>query len=205
MVPDQLISLSYTQLIEPDSTSYKLIIEIGFESEPLGNIIALIPTMILEGKSKTKIIEKIQNLVKIDPYPITIGPMGTMYVENLNREISLNPLQKLLYIFYLLHPNGIRRNELMDHKNCLAQIYGRLSNSSSPDKIQESISLLIDPFHNSFNEKRSKINSTLKEVIPKRIVDLYLIQGTAANPYFISLPREKVNSLYRWKELSTTL
>jgi hypothetical protein len=54
-------------------------------------------------------------------------------------EIEMTPLPKRLFFFMLKYPNGVMLKELYKHKQELLYIYGRISNRTDLDQMQNSI------------------------------------------------------------------
>ena len=74
-------------------------------------------------------------------------------------EINMPTLSKVVYFFYLRHPEGVLFKELVDHRAELLMIYYRLSNREDIGKLEHSIDELVDSTRNSINEKCSRIRS----------------------------------------------
>ena len=89
----------------------------------------------------------------------------------------MTPLPKTLFLFYLRHPEGVAFKFLSDHREELEQIYSKITNSSNPEKIQNSITSLVDPTSNSINENCSRVKEAFVCLMDKSIADCYLIKG----------------------------
>ena len=76
-----------------------------------------------------------------------------------NMEIAMPTLSKVVFFFYLRHPEGLRFKELIDYKDELLYIYYRISNRGEVEKMEQSIDELVDSTRNSINEKCSRIRS----------------------------------------------
>jgi hypothetical protein len=109
-----------------------------------------------------------------------------------NIEIEMTPLPKTLFLFMLKYPNGIMLKELYKHKQELLYIYGRISNRSDLDQMQNSINDMTNATSNSVNEKCSRIKEAFVSKIDERIASSYFITGERQEPKRISLDRSLV-------------
>lgn len=109
-----------------------------------------------------------------------------------NMEIEMTPLPKTLFLFMLKYPNGIMLKELYKHKQELLYIYGRISNRSDLDQMQNSINDMTNATSNSVNEKCSRIKEAFVSKIDERIASSYFITGERQEPKRISLDRSLV-------------
>jgi hypothetical protein len=109
-----------------------------------------------------------------------------------NMEIEMTPLPKTLFLFMLKYPNGIMLKELYKHKQELLYIYGRISNRSDLDQMQNSINDMTNATSNSVNEKCSRIKEAFVSKIDERIASSYFITGERQEPKSISLDRSLV-------------
>lgn len=107
-------------------------------------------------------------------------------------EIQLEPLMKTLYVFYLKHPEGVRRNDIQDHQEELQQIYTQITNKSDLDKVKQSIASLTDISGKSFDEKISKIKKYLIDLLGEKLADNYVVFKSASEEYRIKLNPIKI-------------
>lgn len=110
-------------------------------------------------------------------------------------EIELGPLPKTVFLFYLLHPEGVEFKCLQDHAKELREIYGHLSVNDNPSKMDKSIEALVNPLKNSINEKCAAIKSAFMEKICLEVAQNYYVQGPQGGLKRISLDR----SLVEWE------
>lgn len=118
---------------------------------------------------------------------LTVNGDFKIFLSDYNEvEIKLFPLSKVLYILFLLHPEGIVLKNIAEYRNELIAIYGYVKPGRDDEKAKESIDVLIDPFSNSLSENISKINRTIKTVILNpEISKNYTISGTRGGAYRI--------------------
>ena len=109
-----------------------------------------------------------------------------------NLEIKLTRLEMTLYVFYLLHSEGLRLNELSDHKNELLSLYRRFSVHDDDKEIRKRIASLVDPFSNSFSEKKSALNRKLRTLLGEELGSHYTIKGEPGSAFCIGLAPEYI-------------
>jgi hypothetical protein len=109
-----------------------------------------------------------------------------------NMEIEMTPLPKTLFFFMLKYPNGVMLKELYKHKQELLYIYGRISNRTDLDQMQNSIKDMTNATSNSINEKCSRIKEAFVSKIDDRIASSYYITGERQEPKRITLERSLV-------------
>jgi hypothetical protein len=108
-------------------------------------------------------------------------------------QLSLNPLEKTVYLFFLNHPEGVELNFVQDYRAELETIYSGLSNSDNRALIQSRIDDLVNhPLSNSLSEKISRIKRKLIELLGESIASYFIISGENASPKKILLERSKI-------------
>jgi len=107
-------------------------------------------------------------------------------------EVKLNPKEKAMYMLYLSHPEGISRSHLSDFKDELRSYYGRCSNLSSIESIEEAIEKMIDVTDNNMNEIMSRIRYKFRKLLgPYQSAD-YMINSTPEMIHTVNLDRALV-------------
>ncbi len=172
-----LCAVCHTKLLEERVD--ERIIEQGFE--------------IFEGIRKQFLFR--QGLQKsVRPGKIELNAQRKLFLNDLgNLELKLYPLDKVLYVFYLNHLEGIRLNELSDHKQELLALYRKFSNADSDDAIKLKIDDLINPFSGSFSQKKSRINKTINNLLGPNLARYYCIAGEPGERFKINLPADLIN------------
>jgi hypothetical protein len=109
-----------------------------------------------------------------------------------NRVLPLNALAKTLYIFFLKMPEGCAVRELCDHRKLFTDIYKQIPGSHTDFSTR--IENLICPLGVSFNQKRSRINSAVKNAIPDNncSIDKNYIIAKDKERMYVGLQRELV-------------
>ncbi len=106
-------------------------------------------------------------------------------------EIQLPALVKLVYLFFLKHPEGVKVVDLADHTAELLSIYEKISVGSDKEKAAKSIEALVNPTENSLHEKISKIKKIFTDELGEKLAAYYIISGSKGEPYKIALPQQR--------------
>lgn len=129
--------------------------------------------------------EKLSRIVITSKYDIVLPDYG-------NKLIEISPLPKAVFLLFLKHPEGIYFKDLVDYKEELRRIYGKITNRVSAMVIGNSIERVVDPTENSINEKCSRINEAFLKQMDKRLAKRYCITGFKSERKRITLPRNMV-------------
>lgn len=109
--------------------------------------------------------------------PLLVDRDYKIWLTDYNKEIKMAPLNKIIYLLYLKHPEGIAFQELIDYKSELLDMYKNISNRVDVDELTENINRLVDQTGNSINEKVSMIRNFFKKEIDESLIEPYLITG----------------------------
>lgn len=107
------------------------------------------------------------------------------------RELELSPVHKTVYVFFLLHPEGVAFPHLVDHREELITLYSRILKESvtsgntslqrrkniTEEQINETIDRLVNVLDNAINEKCSRIKAALLQIMDKYQLLHYEISG----------------------------
>ena len=125
-------------------------------------------------------------------------------LSDYNKEVTLTPVHKALYMLFLNHEEGIEFKDLADHHDELRRIYRRVSPTADPAKMEESVSRLTDPTDNAVNEKCSRIKAAFGSLMDEYTLSYYMISSHTTRHFnsssrvwfkrlkLITLPRELV-------------
>ena len=103
------------------------------------------------------------------------------------------PIDKVVYIFFLRHPEGVALKALSDHKEELLGLYARvLGKTELTDKQHASIARLCDSLDNSINEKLSRIRKSFCAEVHQGVADNYIVQGERGGSRAITLDEELI-------------
>lgn len=125
-------------------------------------------------------------------------------LSDYNKEVTLTPVHKALYMLFLNHEEGIEFKDLADHRDELRRIYRHVSPTADLAKIEESVSRLTDPTDNAVNEKCSRIKAAFGSLMDEYTLSYYMISSHTTRHFnsssrvwfkrlkLITLPRELV-------------
>jgi hypothetical protein len=139
-----------------------------------------------------KFIAEIQHPENNRLSPVIIGSTGKIILKDFKKEVELTPLQKTVFIFFLLKEEGIMFKNLPQYKNELMSIYSKVSNRTSMDTIRKSIDDLVNPYSNSMSEKCSRIKEAFIKCMDDRVARYYYVTGDRSEPKRILLDRKLV-------------
>ena len=113
-----------------------------------------------------------------------------LFLTDYNKmEITMPTLSKVVFFFYLRHPEGLRFKELIDYRDELLYIYYRISNRGEVEKMEQSIDELVDSTRNSINEKCSRIRAAFVSRFNDDLAKNYYITYGEGNAKHIALDR----------------
>ena len=106
-------------------------------------------------------------------------------------EIEMGALPKALFLLFLRHEEGIPFRLLVDYKEELREIYGRISDRTD-GVADRSLEAICDQTNNAINVNCSRIRSAFVGRFDDRLARHYYITGERGEPKGIALPRELV-------------
>ena len=136
------------------------------------------------------VIRKLVNLPEPKLSRLRITPEYRIFLPDYNnKEIVMPTLSKVVYFFFLRHPNGMRFKEMIDYRNELIQLYCRISSRGDLVKMEQSIDELVDSTRNSINEKCSRIRAAFVSQFNNELAKNYCITYGNGNVKLIKLER----------------
>ncbi|MBR1513387.1 MAG: hypothetical protein IJ622_03745 [Bacteroidales bacterium] len=108
-----------------------------------------------------------------------------------NTEVKMPALCKALYVFFLLHPDGVLLSHLNDHKKELYHIYRQISSYSDDDLLHKAIDNLTNFVGATMNVNFSRIRKAFRDLIGDEAA-IYLIKGEKGGRKIIHLDRSLV-------------
>ena len=94
-----------------------------------------------------------------------------------NMEIPLPAIQKAVYFLFLKHPEGINFKDMADYRNELFNIYRKLAERGTTDKLAGTVDDLVNPLSNAMNEKCSRIKNMFRYYLTENLAKHYYISG----------------------------
>lgn len=142
---------------------------------------------------KDYVIRKLIQLPEPELSPLQITKDYRILLPDYNTmEITMPTLSKVVYFFYLRHPEGLRFKELIDYREELLEIYFRISSRKEIEKMEQSIDELVDSTRNSINEKCSRIRAAFVTRFSDDLAKNYYITIGNGNAKRITLDRNLV-------------
>jgi hypothetical protein len=107
--------------------------------------------------------------------------------------VVLNPLEFVLYQFFLRHPEGVKLNYLQDHTDAILADYLNMKVSGGLEAARARIQDLVNPNSNSASEKISRIKKKLQLNFGSDIAEPLCISGGHSEPKRIRLNRRNIS------------
>jgi hypothetical protein len=171
-----------------------LISEEGFDDEmqkAFHEAEDIIKTLLLKGCPPELLLTLINQSVKLSR--IRISKQFKIYLTDYdNEEIKMGPLPKTVFLFYLRHPEGVMFSHLQNYRDELLRIYGHVCTNDDPQRMEDSIDRLINPFDNSICEKCANVKKAFILKIADNIASNYYISGEQGEKKSIPLDRNLV-------------
>ena len=121
-----------------------------------------------------------------------ISSTGDIFLTDLNNtEVKMPALCKVLYIFFLLHEDGLSLNYLNDHTEQLYRIYRRISTYGDEALLRKAIDNLTDFIGSTMNANLSRIRKAFRDILGDE-ANIYLIKGEKGGRKTIHLDRRLV-------------
>ena len=151
----------------------------------------MIKGLLLKGCPTDLILSWLNQNVKLSRLRIT--KHYKIILVDYDKEIKMGPLPKTVFLFFLRHPEGVMFSHLQDYRDELSMIYGRVCTSDDPQKMEDSINRLTDPFDNSICEKCANVKKAFVVKIADNIASNYYISGSQGEKKGIPLDRSLVD------------
>lgn len=110
------------------------------------------------------------------------------------KELSVGPMAKTLYIFFLKKHEGCMIADLQNNENkeLLKYIYRNIPNANK--NVNERVDNLTHPLGSSFFENTARINRILKSILPcENLEPYYKIAGSKNEPRKINLKQDLIS------------
>lgn len=104
-----------------------------------------------------------------------------------NLEIPLTPLCKAIYLLFLRHPEGILLKQMENHRDELLMLYEKCAPTLNPTRRTNYVSTIVNPLHNSLNEKISLIHRCLSRLLDDNLLPFYIIDGRKGETHRIRI------------------
>jgi hypothetical protein len=126
------------------------------------------------------------------PVKLVLNEKDSFELPDLKIQLTLPPLNKCLYYYFLKKDDGVLRSELSNDQVDLLNYYTRFNPGKDPQVSSRTVEKLVDLLDNSFNEKVSAINKCITYTIVPNISSFYKIDGGRNDKYLIRLPKDLI-------------
>lgn len=160
------------------------------DEQLLSEILELIERLHHTGIRQLLIEQMVRMTVK--PSTLKVTDDARLLLTNYGKEVKMLPIDKVVYLFFLRHPEGVALKELGDHKEELTNLYERILGKRLTQKQVASIKRLCNPLDNSINEKLSRIRQAFRAVAHDSVANCYIVQGERGELRNITLNEELI-------------
>ncbi len=132
---------------------------------------------------------------RLDPEPGRLRISGyAQQIDLPGQRVSLSPIQRALYQFFLLHPEGVRLVDLPDahHVESLVRLYQPIATIGNLQEQAETMRGVVEDGGGKLQQHLSRIRRAFRQVLGFRDAEEYFIHGRPAEPYGIALDRQFV-------------
>lgn len=129
--------------------------------------------------------------VKLSKMKITRNG-GIIMTDFGNTEIKMDHLTKMVYFFYLRHPEGVRFKEVDDYREELLHIYMGITGRDNPEEIRNSVTGHIAPYGSGLRISASRIKKAFRDQFGEKVAKFYCLEGKKGGPYSIAIDRDYV-------------
>ena len=109
-----------------------------------------------------------------------------------NTEIKMDHLTKMVYFFYLRHPEGVRFKEVDNYRGELLHIYMGITGRDNLEEIRNSVLGHIDPYGSGLRISASRIKRAFRDQFGEKVAKFYCLEGKKGEPYSIPIDRDYV-------------
>ena len=150
---------------------------------------------------RQQLIEQMVRMT-VKPSALQVDDDARLLLTDYNKkEVKMLPIDKVVYIFFLRHPEGVALKDMADHKKELTKLYQRVLGKEKLTSSQsKSVDYLCDPLNNSINEKLSRIRQAFRAVTHDSVANSYIIQGGRGEKRYIALDEELIE-LGEWGKI----
>lgn len=132
---------------------------------------------------------------------LTLGAMSRIFIDKeariflpdyTDRELKMPYLPKTVFLFFLLHPEGVAFKSMHNYLQELYDLYQivAIEKNIEAGKIKQVLANLVEPVNNSIYENCSRIRKTLLDVVGPSRIGIYSITGRRGDCHFIRLERK---------------
>jgi hypothetical protein len=108
----------------------------------------------------------------VKPLVVHVDPKRSIKIGD--KKVGIVALQKVLFIFFLKNPQGVKTKLVCDHQDELFDLYKEIRKSGVKERIERMFDSekWPDP---SFNSHKSKLNKALVRILGAKLAEFYII------------------------------
>ena len=145
------------------------------------------------GENSEAIIMAMSKMIAVEPKEIVVTKTRDIQVMDSDIDFKFSPVQKAVYIFFLLHSDGVTYPQIVDYKDQLLAIYESIDRRISYKQIRSVVSKICKRNSDkAISEHCSKIRSKIRKAFGnnEKMAEFYFIQGYQGGPKFIEIARQ---------------
>lgn len=111
---------------------------------------------------------------------VIIDKNGRIFLPDYSSiEVKMPYLPKTVFLFFLMHKEGIEFKSMYNYMHELYEIYQivALEKNTEASKIRRSLENLVEPVNNRIYETCSIIRRSLSMVVPESLMEMYCVTG----------------------------
>lgn len=139
-------------------------------------------------REKFILSNRIDSLIR--PEQVHIDPIRTVTIGK--KHIALDPLNKVVFIFFLQNLEGVETKLIADYNEDLKRIYKEVRDN--PDS--EVIDRMLDPNNSTFRTVKTRLNQELYKQLGPKLAEYYILVRVeikdSINKYKINLEKEYI-------------
>ena len=111
-----------------------------------------------------------------------------------SKEVKIPYLPKTVFIFFLIHKEGIEFKSMYNYVQELYEIYQIVAfeKNMEASRIRKSMENLVEPVNNRIYEICSIIRQQVSQIIPASVADLYCVTGKRGEKRQINIDRSLI-------------
>lgn len=129
----------------------------------------------------------------ITPSRISISDKAIITLLDYDIIVNMPELWKTIYIFFLRHPEGILLIDISNYSDELKEIYKICRPTATIEMVNSAIANLVHHDGASFNQKRSRLNKKITDLLKEPRCQHYIIGGIRNQPYSIRIRRDLID------------
>lgn len=121
---------------------------------------------------------------------IVIDKNGRIFLPDYtSMEVKMPYLPKTVFLFFLIHKEGIEFKSMYNYMHELYEIYQivALEKNTEASKIRRSLENLVEPVNNRIYETCSIIRRCLANVVPEALIKMYCVTGKRGGKHWIGI------------------